>query len=109
MCGFAWERERESRAYLLSDAKAQEQLFVSLIYRWLSEHKWATEMLKNASGTPPPSLLILRETEEERESKWRERCVGEGIGGDWRGVTLREDKWQETADSKDAMSAFKMQ
>ena len=26
---------------------------VFLIYRWLSEHKWAAEMLKNANGTPP--------------------------------------------------------
>lgn len=62
---------------------------VFLIYRWLSEHKWEREMLKNANGTPPSLTPLSREEANRRKRRQEERLKSEGRGVDERWWRLR--------------------
>lgn len=53
---------------------------VLLIYRWLSEHERAPEMLKNAMGRPPPSTLHLHQPPSLSHSS-KEKQTHEEKGG----------------------------
>lgn len=63
--------------------------FVFLIYRWLSEHKRAPEMLKNTNGTlphtPPPLLLHLPSLTSKSKTE----------AGRWRRRTEEYEAWEE--------------